>query len=244
MVVFVIIVSSLFVIIFILINKNQKSKFLLNKYEEIIKEERMVHHEYNNQLIVLSGFLECKKYDDTYSYLKTIINDFNMNKEIEIKELTRLPNGGIKKLLVNKILKMASSKINYNLNIYDSAVELINKIDLKKYISLTKILGILMDNSIDEAINTIEKKINIEITKDRNYLIFYISNSIRKQSDINKIGKNGYTTKGLRHGYGLKIIKGILKENPSIEVTTDIVENMYVQTVLVDLLFHMSEKLD
>ena len=235
MVVFVIIVSSLFVIIFILINKNQKSKFLLNKYEEIIKEERMVHHEYNNQLIVLSGFLECKKYDDTYSYLKTIINDFNMNKEIEIKELTRLPNGGIKKLLVNKILKMASSKINYNLNIYDSAVELINKIDLKKYISLTKILGILMDNSIDEAINTIEKKINIEITKDI---------SIRKQSDINKIGKNGYTTKGLRHGYGLKIIKGILKENPSIEVTTDIVENMYVQTVLVDLLFHMSEKLD
>ena len=111
---------------------------------------------------------------------------------------------------------------------------MIEKIDLKTYIDITKILGVILDNAIDGARESDIKEIELDFKIDGNYMIMSISNTYNDEY-IDCIGKKKFTTKGFGHGYGLLLAKEIVKNNSKIELVSDMTEKMFKQTILVEI---------
>ena len=212
---------------------NQSMEYVL-RYEKIINEQGKKNHEYNNQLMVIKGYANNPK--KLLEYLDLLIDEHKTGQNYTIKQLGFLPDGGIKGLLYHKISKMDENNIKYYLYV-DQDLQNINSdnYNLKTYRDLTKILGVFLDNAIDAAMKSDEKEMEIELKNKDSYLLLTISNTYDKSVDINKVGKSGFTTKGVGHGFGLSIVKDISKTNQDIETFSTKEDNKFIQTAMIYL---------
>ena len=203
----------------------------VQKYEKIINEQGKKNHEYNNQLMVIKGYAGNKK--KLEEYLNLIVNEHKCGQNYTIRELSYFPDGGIKGLIYHKIGKMEDNNIKYYLYVDKNIKNIFeDKLDIKTYQDITKLLGVFLDNAIDASKNADIKEIEIDIKREDDCIIITISNTYDKNIDTKQIGKKGFTTKGKGHGYGLSIVKDISKHNDNIETFKDIENDRFKQTIL------------
>lgn len=210
---------------------NESMEYVL-RYEKIINEQGKKNHEYNNQLMVIKGYVNNP--ERLTEYLEEVIGDHRTGQNYTVKQLGFLPDGGVKGLLYHKLSKMEDNNIKYYLyvdqNIKDKDIE---SFDLKTYRDLTKLLGVFLDNAIDAALKSEEKEIEVELKDKDDCLLVIISNTYDKSTDINKVGKSGFTTKGVGHGFGLSIVKDIARTNSEIETFSTKETDKFIQTAMV-----------
>ena len=206
----------------------------VTEYEEIINEQGKKNHEYKNQLMILDGFLEEKKYKQVKEYLNTIIGDQTFGQNYKIKQLSNFPNGGIKGLMYYKINKMEENKIKYFLYVTEDVKKNFENIDLNLYKDITKIFGVIIDNAIDACLETKKKEIVIDLKTEDNFIVINIDNTYENK-DIKKVGKKGYTTKGKGHGFGLSLVKDIIRKNNRLELNSEFNDNYYTHTLFIEL---------
>ena len=210
---------------------NESMEYVL-RYEKIINEQGKKNHEYNNQLMVIKGYIN--KPERLSEYLDEVIGEHKTGQNYTVKQLGFLPDGGVKGLLYHKLSKMEDNNIKYYLyvdqNLKDKDIE---SFDLKTYRDLTKLLGVFLDNAIDAALKSEEKEIEVELKDKDDCLLLTISNTYDKNTDINKVGKSGFTTKGVGHGFGLSIVKDIAKTNSEIEIFSSKESDKFIQTAMI-----------
>ena len=210
---------------------NESMEYVL-RYEKIINEQGKKNHEYNNQLMVIKGYIN--KPERLSEYLDEVIGEHKTGQNYTVKQLGFLPDGGVKGLLYHKLSKMEDNNIKYYLyvdqNLKDKDIE---SFDLKTYHDLTKLLGVFLDNAIDAALKSEEKEIEVELKDKDDCLLLTISNTYDKNTDINKVGKSGFTTKGVGHGFGLSIVKDIAKTNSEIETFSSKESDKFIQTAMI-----------
>lgn len=210
---------------------NESMEYVL-RYEKIINEQGKKNHEYNNQLMVIKGYIN--KPERLSEYLDEVIGEHKTGQNYTVKQLGFLPDGGVKGLLYHKLSKMEDNNIKYYLyvdqNLKDKDIE---SYDLKTYRDLTKLLGVFLDNAIDAALKSEEKEIEVELKDKDDCLLLTISNTYDKNTDINKVGKSGFTTKGVGHGFGLSIVKDIAKTNSEIETFSSKESDKFIQTAMI-----------
>ena len=80
-----------------------------------------------------------------------------------------------------------------------------------------------------------EKYIILEIYLDEEFIIFSLSNNYQGVIDIKKFDKEGYTTKGYNHGYGLCLVRDIISNNHNIYQKREMNGIYYVQKLCVKL---------
>lgn len=111
---------------------NESMEYVL-RYEKIINEQGKKNHEYNNQLMVIKGYIN--KPERLSEYLDEVIGEHKTGQNYTVKQLGFLPDGGVKGLLYHKLSKMEDNKIKYYLyvdqNLKDKDIE---SFDLKTYI--------------------------------------------------------------------------------------------------------------
>lgn len=189
----------------------------LKIYENEINEKSKIQHEFKNQLVIIREMATSKK---TKEYITNLIGEDERNKnEILLKSLKDFPNGGLKGLVyykLNRLPEDAEVHINIGSNIKQN---IWNKINLN---DLSKIIGILLDNSIDAVKEENNKYIVLDLDKYKDEVIFTVSNSCTKKIDFEKIDQEGYSTKGIRHGYGLPLLNDIIRKNDKLRMTREL----------------------
>lgn len=210
---------------------NESMEYVL-RYEKIINDQGKKNHEYNNQLMVIKGYIN--KPERLSEYLDEVIGEHKTGQNYTVKQLGFLPDGGVKGLLYHKLSKMEDNNIKYYLyvdqNLKDKDFDCFN---LKTYRDLTKLLGVFLDNAIDATLKSEEKEIEVELKDKDDYLLLTISNTYDKNIDINKVGKSGFTTKGVGHGFGLSIVKDIARTNSEIETFSSKESDKFIQTAMI-----------
>ena len=240
----VIISATYFTIIIVFLKDKREYNNLMIQYdclfeyfkelENSIDEISLVNHEYKNQLSVLKSYIKNNNKKEAVEYIDDILKATNIEDKGLITELKNIPKGGIKGLLYYKIITARNKKIAIILDVSKNAKNSLKKLSTEDNKVLSKILGVYIDNAIEEVELLNKKIINIEIYIINSVINIVISNPIRKETiNLEKISKKGYTTKGKGHGRGLYLIKKIIDKIRYIETDTEIINNYFIQKLII-----------
>lgn len=221
--------------------ENMKSKEMSDKYNELLstvdtfeKElitKRKIIHDFKNQLIVINGYADNP--EKLKAYLSEIIKDQrNIPNSKLLLNVEKLPSG-LKGLIYYKFSNL-DSNINVSIDIKNS---------LKKYESISpklnkdclKILGVFIDNAIEAVKNEKEKYINLEFIKQKEQIIITVRNTCTFRVNIKDLTKNGFTTKGKNHGYGLSLVSDIVRKDDSLDIKFECDDDIFSATLVIRL---------
>ena len=218
------------------INKEiEKTETILNfmtKYEKTIDEDRINRHEMLNNLLLLKSIKNknSKEYNDTLNELVSIYN----RKGIGVKNIYKLPSG-LKGIFYYKLKGLDENGFNINIKISKDINNSLKKLDHKTYVSLYRIISILLDNAIEASNCTNKKYISIDIYKNNKEIIIIIDNSFKNKISINKINEKNYSTKGKGRGLGLYIMNIILKQSDKISVKHEINNDIFSSIIKIKM---------
>ena len=193
-------------------------------------------HENKNQLLLIRGMVK-KSNNKLLKYIDNLLelNDSNVDNNY-LSLLDRINIPGLKNFINYKL--MVLRKINSQIELYVSEdVSLIN-IDVisdNDYYNMTTIIGVLLDNIIDCLSNQKDKLVSIIIYVDNDSLCFKFANNIEKDVDLELIYNKGFSTKSSKRGVGLNLIKDIVDTSKKFECNTSIVDNFFVQDVIIKI---------
>lgn len=206
----------------------------VTKYEKIITEQGKANHEFKNQLMVIRGYAQMNS-SKLIDYIDSITKDTNKTQSSYlISQLNKFPEGGIKGLLYYKLSTMDEKKIKYELDVETGVKTKLNVLSVNMYKNITKILGVLIDNAIDASKRSKSKHIIISVTKEKSNVVFSIANTYCGKISLDKLG-TGFTSKGIGHGYGLRLVNDILNETNSFEVKNDVHGNYFISTLKIKI---------
>lgn len=216
-------------------NKYNTTLNSLKEYEDILDRYRVSNHENKNQLLTIRNMIS-KNDTKTISYIDKIIENKLKDNEIAMFEVSVIPACGLRGLIYSKILVMKNLKINYQLNISPKlkTVDLIS-LDDSLIFDICSIIGVYLDNAIEEVKKLKKKYINIEMYVVENELIIKISNNYSGNIELEKIDNIGYSSKGKNHGYGLALVNEIINKNSKLLNQKEINKDIFNQLLKIKM---------
>lgn len=205
----------------------------LNDYENMMTKYRIANHE-NKNLLNTVRVMILNKEKDIPKYIESIINEKYMDDEKLLLDMSVIPSGGLRATIYSEILKIKENNIQYFLNI-DKKIRSIDLINLETdtIIEICKMIGVFVDNSIDAVKELNNKNIDIHLYIQKNCLCIKVSNNYKNNIDVTKINDEGYTTKGKGHGYGLSLVKNIVRNNKLFENRTEVSKEIFSQILII-----------
>lgn len=207
----------------------------LNQYEDMVDRQRVDNHENKNQLLIIKSMIK-KNDKDVIKYIDTIVKDEKEDDEELYTKVKTIPSGGLQGIIYQKMLTMKDERISFNLNVSRDVRKIeLDDFSMEDNYRLCKVIGVLLDNAIEESRNIDDKCIIISLFVDDNFLVVEISNKFNGIVDMDRIDDEGYTTKGDGHGYGLSLVKKILSETSRFVNERCIKKNLFKQIIKIKI---------
>lgn len=203
----------------------------MNSYEEKIDELRIQSHENKNQLLnIKSKIIDKDKNKNIIEYIDSILNEKVQLDKGKYSKLKYLPSNGFKGMFYYKISKAEELGIKISINISAGIKKsVLHNMNAEDYKQLCRIIGVYLDNAIEASAISNEKLLGIEIYLNNNDVEIIVSNSYLGEVDIKNVNEKGYSTKGKSHGYGLPLVKNILKNSDIFSSETTTCNGIYTQ---------------
>jgi len=199
----------------------------LEKYEIELVEKSKIIHDHDNQIIVINGYIGDE--EKLKEYVGTIMDE---KKKVKVnpmlKNVDKLPKG-LKSLIYYK-LSHISEEVKTMMEV-EGDLERFNEMPAKKSRDVLKIIGVLIDNAIEAVEKEKEKYIDISFELEEDEFIMEMYNTCSSEIDENKIMEEGYSTKGKGRGYGLSLVKDIIKKEEDYSLDIDIINGQF-RTIL------------
>ena len=101
-----------------------------------------------------------------------------------------------------------------------------------KPLDLSRALGILLDNAIEETEKT-GGKISLVVSRQQDAVHIIVENTIEREVDLARIYEEGYSTKGSGRGNGLTGLRRILQKYPGASLMTECENGMFIQRLAI-----------
>ncbi len=214
--------------------KNEELKNLKDyteKLEIINYEMRAFRHDYINILATIKGYIVDGDIEKLDEYFSNNIENTSRKMEYDnatLGKLNKIEIQSIKGIIAQKIIYAQEKKINTRIEI-EEKIENINMGE----VDLSRVLGILFDNSIEASLNCSYKKcLEFAIIKKEKSVMIVVRNIYDGElASINILYKKGYSTKGDNRGLGLFILKEILQKYNNVLRETNIKDNWFEQII-------------
>lgn len=209
---------------------------LHNKALSTINENiRGFKHDMGNMVQAINGYLSVGNIDGVKSYCQNLLQGFNDVNLLSILSPKIINEPAIYGVVVGKMLYAREKKLNLSLDIGLD----VSSINFPSF-ELSRIIGILLDNAIEAALETEEKKIKLEMVYDesKNADVIIIGNLVSDPDkvDVIKMFEKDYSTKENPSGFGLFEVLKFLKKNQKGDIVPNIDydRNFFTQTLTFD----------
>lgn len=242
---YLLVIITLIVILVTLLRQKMENENMFKKYDDLltimknyesdIEEQRTINHESKNELLTIRSKLSEENDKELCSYVDSIIGDKKSVNSAKFSKFKYLPSNGLKGFFYYKFIEAEKKGIKVSLNI-SKLVEnsYLGDMKTKDFKDLTRIIGVYLDNAIEAASTSKDKKLGIEIYEVKGIIQIIISNTYDNAIEKDKVGNERYSTKGKNRGHGLLLVKRILNENNRITSETKITDSLYIQTIKIN----------
>ncbi|WCG35378.1 sensor histidine kinase [Companilactobacillus farciminis] len=207
----------------------------LNEYLKSIQEQyddlRRFKHDFKNIILsmsVASSENASKDYEELYRELtqqREFTNDLDGKIVSEYKKITNDPLRG---LVIQKFFKAKSNSIKLNVEITDNYIQIDDGV-----LNVVRIVGILLDNAIEETSNGLNKNVDLAFVKNDDVLEISVENPLNHSVNIKNIFKKGYSTKGENHGIGLANVSELIDKDNNLYLDTEIIDDKLRITLMI-----------
>jgi len=193
-------------------------------------------HDYMNILMSLDEYVkesdnaELKKF--FYEKIVKTGGGLYKNATFELQNLSKISNREIKSILIVKFEKMLSE----NVQVEFEANEKIDDVPIDTIV-MVRIIGILLDNAIEEVIHLDKenREIHVALVKEKKDIIFCVSNSCRENEFmLTDLTKKNFTTKGKGRGFGLNNLAGFVSKYDNLFVETKYNNKRFTQIITIE----------
>lgn len=204
----------------ILTKRELESAEAYNKSLSILHDNvRGFKHDFDNIVATIGGYIKTDDMEGLKQYYFQLEDDCQRVNNIATLNPNIINNPGIFNLLSSKYHKADEKNIKINLEFFLD----LNTLNVKIY-EFSKILGILLDNSIEAAAECEEKIINVKFRNEprQNRKVIIIENTYNNK-DVNteEIFNKGISGKENHSGLGLWEVRKILKKNTNLNLYTE-----------------------
>ena len=211
---------------------NTLLRFMKN-YENELEEKRIKGHEIKNQISTINSMLiDNANKHKLEKYVKELVGDYKDLDNVKYSDLQYLPSNGIKGFICSKISLAVSKNIDVEVLI-EKEIEhsVISNLDDKNFKYLCIILGVLLDNAIEASIESIDKKMGIEIYLINRGVLIVITNSYTNKSNdkVNLLK----SSKGKNRGHGLKLVRRVISQSNKFVLNSEVNLDSFVQKLLI-----------
>ena len=208
--------------------KDLQSAEEYNKSLEILYDEvKGFKHDFDNIISTLDGFIENEDMIGLKSYFNEVKKDCKTTNNLAILNPRTINNPGIYSLLNNKYFKATNLGITFDIEYFLD----LDKIDINLY-QFSRMLGVLIDNAIEEAEKCEEKLVKITFIKEHknNRAVISIENTYsNKNVDIEKIFNKGESGKQNHSGIGLWEVRNYVKKSKNLDLFTSKTDKLFKQ---------------
>lgn len=169
-------------------NKYNMTNTTLKELEQNVTRLKITNHENKNQLLTIRNMI--KKGEDSKSLIKHIENIVNTkikDDETLMLQTSTITNSMISSIVYSKMLTMKENDVDAALIISRDIKDLyLSDIPDELAVEVCKIIGVYLDNALEEVSKYEEKIINIEFYAEKKTLCIAISNNFEGEIDFEK----------------------------------------------------------
>ena len=240
------VMASLFVIIYNEYLSNVKSKYevqkqqtqiqndtrYMNEIEAHYNELRRFRHDYQNMLISIDEYLKTDDLKGLREYYQKNLEPVSnrvLKEKYSLEDLSRVKVKSIKSILFSKLSYAQSQEIEVHFDLKEPLTDItVNELDLDIA------LGIMLDNAIEASVGHTDGEIMSAIFIEKNSTVFLIQNNVFEQlPPLWKLKETGYSTKGKNRGIGLNSLSKIVNRNENMILETRVLGAVFLQRLTV-----------
>ena len=177
-----------------------------------------------------SAVLNQWKQEGLSSYYQDLQENLDMLQGELLSSVCRLPDETLRAFLYLKLSQAVQRNISLSLHVSIQPEHFQSGMDL---IDLTRVLGILLDNAIEEAAGIPGGTMEVQINGRETQCSWLIKNSITEETRRSGI-QTGKTSKGPGRGQGLLIVRQIIGQYSNVVLNSCIQDNRFIQSLNIE----------
>lgn len=196
--------------------------------DSLLNDFRKLKHNHANTIYSIYGYIQEDDIEGLKLYYREIMEETGRMDNNVLLVIQKIKIYAIFGLLWSKVKEAEAVGIKIAMQVPNEVTSVGMKLK-----DLCDVLGNYLDNAIEAAAKSEDKRIDIFLVDDETYLTVRIKNTFEGIVDTAKIYEKGFSTKGKERGYGLTITEQILSQYQNLLHNTIIEDKMFIQELII-----------
>lgn len=198
----------------------------MTQMEDLYQDMCSFRHDYKNILSTMEYYMEHKELDKLEEYFRQEILPTASSlpgQDFILGRLTQVQVAPIKSLLCSKLCSCQNKQIPFTLSIPKPVTHF--PMDV---LSLSQILGILLDNAMEAALQTEKPYLEIILLPQEKHIYIEIKNTTLPLTvPISELSRRGFSTKKGHTGLGLHTVQKLLAPLEHVQFSLEVQDTIF-----------------